>query len=465
MAGTFLGARRRKLARMEWLSAAEMFELGRENPPEGDRRPAVLLSGIDTLHLYTVAPVREEITKTLERLKIEAQERRMQGAADPVRWEVSLERDGHELEADLPCALDVSPRGGANGSAYKLDSQDELTVMVHTNPPPNTPSVVVEVRAQFLWARGFEAAGRIVKELLQVLCHGAIDLQVTRVDLCCDFSGDWVPTLDMFESFTGRAVKKSAHVEWEDSREDSASMHLASRRFTGFSWGRGVVVARMYDKTREIKSSGKLWFRPLWRRSGAWVSEEESGPVWRLELQLRREAVKNAHVARPDDGEAQIEREIASWEGCRAALGNIWRGLTRTWLSRRLPRTTRERVRLTPEWTVLHAVPDFPSLPDATLYRVALNVSQARTAAALAGYLKRAISEDWQRSRRPGFLDGELLEAEVVTAELQRVCREAIDLYEGKHGSFYGATVDKFLQAEGRRKLAGDDGDQLRLVG
>jgi hypothetical protein len=418
--------------------------------------PRVLLSGVDTLELFTVAKVRPEILTTFERLKREAAVRRAQGdTMHPVTWAC-------ELEAELECELVVSPKGaGGKGCAFKLEAENVLVLLVHTNAPEGTPTAYVELRSRFLWARGFREAARLAEELLRIVCEGEISPQVTRVDLSVDFCGPWLPTIELFEEFTGRAVKRAAHVEWDDEREDSASLHLAHRRFTGFSFGRGVVVARLYLKSLEIKGSNKLWFRPLWRKAGTWRDDERDGPVWRLEFQLRREAVKNAHVARYDNGEAQVALKISSWAGCEAALGNIWRGLSRSWLSLRAPRTEFQRVILTPAWEVLHQVPDFPAVAHAELYRRALDYGAVRTHAALAGYLRAAIAEMWQRSRRPGFLDGELLEAEVMDAELRRVCHAAVEAFEAKHGSFYGATVDKYIAAEGRRALAGDLRDQV----
>lgn len=417
--------------------------------------PRVLMSGVDTLHLFTTAQLRPEILATFERLKREAKDK--VGSQEVVSWACLL-------DDELECQFEMSARGvGSKGCAYRLSVENELELLVHSNPPEGTPSAYVELHSRFLWARGFEDAARLAVELLSIVCSGEVAAQVTRVDLAADFCGPWVPTLDLFDKFHGRAVSRSAHVEYDDQREDQASFHMEHRAFTGFSFGRGVVVARIYNKSREIRRTNKLWFRPLWRKAGVWRNEEKDGDVWRLEFQLRREAVKSAHIAQYDDGEHQVAKEIASWDGCRRGLGNIWRSLSRSWLSLRLPRSASERVRLRPHWVVLNEAPDFPSIPNAELYRRALDVDSINTAAALAGYLKRAIVEDWQKSRRPGFMDGELIEREVLQTELHRACAEAVEMFERRHGSFYGAAIDGFVRAEGRRALCGDFTDQVLM--
>ncbi len=52
----------------------------------------------------------------------------------------------------------------------------------------------------------------------------------------------------------------------------------------------------IYDKTREMKQSGKEWFTDIWRLHG-W-DEEKDGSVWRVEFKFKREAL---HELQQDD--------------------------------------------------------------------------------------------------------------------------------------------------------------------
>ena len=48
------------------------------------------------------------------------------------------------------------------------------------------------------------------------------------------------------------------------------------------------MSCRIYNKSREIKVSGKGWFPDLWASNGYRV---EDGPVWRVEVSFKREAL------------------------------------------------------------------------------------------------------------------------------------------------------------------------------
>jgi hypothetical protein len=59
----------------------------------------------------------------------------------------------------------------------------------------------------------------------------------------------------------------------------------------------------MYDKSRELKQSGKEWFLDLWRSHG-W--SEEDGRVWRVEFSFKREALHELQ-------QENTSREVVFW--------------------------------------------------------------------------------------------------------------------------------------------------------
>jgi hypothetical protein len=82
-----------------------------------------------------------------------------------------------------------------------------------------------------------------------------------------------------FPRFVCRAQRR-----WEF--EADRQMHTRGRRLSGFTFGRGAVLARIYDKSLELAVTGETWPEVIWR--GA----DRERPVWRVEVQYRRQALK-----------------------------------------------------------------------------------------------------------------------------------------------------------------------------
>jgi hypothetical protein len=154
-------------------------------------------------------------------------------------------------------------------------------------------------------------------------------------------------------------------------------------------FGRGILAARLYDKTAEIQRSAKPWFRQIWARAPGY---DAGAPVWRLEFQVKREALR-AMRARAGEREPVA---IDTWQEALTNARGLWRLMSSRWLALRLPRTTKTRQRLAPEWEALHAL-GFADGPwagtDADLYRQARQAGAERTTAQLAGYIARGFAE------------------------------------------------------------------------
>ena len=322
----------------------------------------VLASGIDTFHLFTTTPVARRWVNALEEAKAQAVETPKQG---------QLPKEtvaGHTLTVE---------RHGARTAPYLLDSE-HMAVRVNPFAAENLPSVAVELRALYLWQRGAGEAAREAQAVADALTRPHLPgnelLRVSRVDLAVDFQG-WLPAL----ADEGRFITRAA----------DRAMHEQRRAFTGFMFGRGVLAARLYDKSREIKVSGKPWFRTVWSRSPHY---DPGAPVWRLEFQVKREALR-AMKARTDTPEPVA---IDTWPDALARAQGLWRLMATRWLAMRLPRTRQTRQRLTPEWEALvaHGFADGPWVgTDADLYREARLSGAERTTAQLAGYLARGYAE------------------------------------------------------------------------
>ncbi len=322
----------------------------------------VVLSGVDTLHLHTAAPLRSAMVRELERLKIQAA-----GTAPgdpPVVWHAG----GH--------AFNVKAHGGRRGPLL-LDSE-AMAVSLNPHAPRGLPTGIVELRAQHLW-QGYDTAAGDVEEIFSVLTEGEHpDMQVSRIDLAADWQG-WEPTPSLLEHFTCRA------------RQDAT--YRSNRRFSGWSWGGGgAVLARLYDKTREIEGSDKAeWFPKLWAEHHRGF--DPTGRVWRIEFQVKRECLREAQAQGVGEEAAAAFR---SWRDARKHLGSLFRALSARWLELRLPRTGRERRRPDPRWLAVVAGAMFvDSSHDLDVRRVRAEGALEERLNIIAGYMGKAMGLRW----------------------------------------------------------------------
>ena len=147
-------------------------------------------------------------------------------------------------------------------------------------------------------------------------------LKASRVDLYVDTQG-WRPKRSDLDRFVSRA----------QGRHDFVITHNRGRRFSGFTFGQGAVVARVYNKTLEIKAKGQTWPHAIWK------AIDPDQPVWRVEFQFRREALQAFGV--DTVAEALVERQglwqygATQWLSLRHQVpgdSNRWRSyVTREW--------------------------------------------------------------------------------------------------------------------------------------
>lgn len=339
-------------------------------PLPGPKSARVVACGIDTLHLFGTARLRDDLAEQLASLRDLAR-------ATPRGTPLPQVTHGRHL-------LTVRPFG-ARTAPYLLEGE-HLVLRLNPRASHGLSTIAVELRSLFLWQRGPEAAVAEVEAIVAPLLAPALPaapgapaspLRVGRIDLTVDFQG-WRPQAADLSHFIGRP-------------KDQAS-YLSNSAFTGFSFGKGDLVARLYDKTTEIQKSGKSWFLPIWQASPAFAEAE---PVWRLEFQLRRPALRSF---RRSDNRGRLD----SWADLRSTARTLWRHLLTRWLSFRMPRSAKSRQRLRPEWRALAAQGFTGRLwkgSHADLYRIARENTRARTTAQLAGYLAREYAD-------LAFLDG-----------------------------------------------------------
>ena len=109
---------------------------------------------------------------------------------------------------------------------------------------------------------------------MNIKCLGDFkELSVARCDVCADFQG-WMPTPSDLAGMVCPAAYRATHG--------------TEKAVQTFMYGKGDVVVRVYNKTEELKVSGKEWLRGLWVQSDDYNPAEA---VFRVEVQLRRKAL------------------------------------------------------------------------------------------------------------------------------------------------------------------------------
>ena len=290
---------------------------------EVSSEPRILRFGVDSLYLSYQGTLAREWVGRLEGLKLAAQ------SLDDREQALAQARIREHL-------FEVLGRGRGR-FAYVL--RDNAFQVQLTGPESvSLPMAYAQVGSELLTAVGFEEGERRLRFVCNSLGRVLGEANLSRVDLFVDFLCD-----ESIDSWPVGAWVTRAH---------KIDRHHVQRQFSGWSIGLGGVVgARLYDKTMEFEKSGKDYLKPLWAAQG-W---QEGQTVWRLEFELKREALAEVGV-----------RVISD---LRSNLCGLWAYATGSWLRLTLPNpadATQTRWPTHPLWAGLSALdwgnPSAPSL-------------------------------------------------------------------------------------------------------
>jgi hypothetical protein len=244
----------------------------------------LLSGGVDSLYLSATGGLRADVLSALEAAQARAQHERESVPVEfeRARWRLLLKPAGHR------------------GYRYWLTSPE---VEVWLGRTLEGPAARVQLHSAFLHAAGTEAALTAVEGLLDdELFTWPAALTVSRVDVYADVQG-WRPV----PADLGRFVSKANHRE----------LHVVGREFTGYVFGRtGGVLARVYDKTAQMREAGLTWMRSHWR------DYAEGDAVWRIEFQVRGPLLRRLGSREPD--------------AVLAMVPGLWRYCTGSWLTLRV---------------------------------------------------------------------------------------------------------------------------------
>lgn len=173
------------------------------------------------------------------------------------------------------------------------------------------PVIRVEFRASFLARVGHKNAIDYVLRLIRKNFFASYQIKVSEIHLATDIQGYNFHELDR-QRF--RTRKKSS--EGHDKERDTNGFYYFGKKFTGFSFGSGSDMIRVYNKTVEItKNPDKAFIKMfVWDKNPNYDPNRE---VWRIEAQYRREKLKTMY----DDKNGLLD----GFENVLNAIPSLWR--------------------------------------------------------------------------------------------------------------------------------------------
>jgi hypothetical protein len=190
------------------------------------------------------------------------------------------------------CLL-MRPNGAGRGHWQWLLTSHLLNVNV-SRGRWNGGIAQVRFSSEYLWSSSsLEEAVRQVHRFLETQFGFKVFLQVSEVHLCADVAG-WteVRTLDHGRDFVSRARQRRTYEVADWNFEPGEEMNVRDFSYglkrTGLCFSpEGSLSCLIYEKSRELRQSGKEWFEDKWFANG-W---DEKQPVWRVEFRFEREAL------------------------------------------------------------------------------------------------------------------------------------------------------------------------------
>jgi hypothetical protein len=290
----------------------------------------VLLAGPDTLYFSCDITISEAMRELLTKEKEAAQVAARAGQVHCPEW----------------LGARVLPSGAKGGYGLLVETEDFTVKLLGPNIR-NRPGSYLELRSHFLHvhpggpAGACEAALAWVREHLFAdqdawLVERAISFKaakLSRADLHIDWQGGYTPSLTNVSDDLHRFIRPGK-TKWGFFGEGHSP--------TGYTFGKGDIQARVYNKTREVtEKRNDTYFALLIARVGElW---DPSLDVWRLEFELKRDGAKGFKLyAAPDvdDEDAILDAELSAEElehigtlpRFFARVGELFTHLTQHWL-------------------------------------------------------------------------------------------------------------------------------------
>lgn len=155
-----------------------------------------------------------------------------------------------------------------------------ISISAHRSTNENNYPVAVRLKSLFLWQNGFLQAYEDSINILHDIFKGEfIKEKISRADICCHTDNLGL-TIDDINNFRGTFKKNE--------------IFMTNRKLSGITFGTFTeknVMCRIYNKSLEIKTSGKTWFNEVWQGQ-----EMDIEKVWNVEFQVGRTFFKDYNI-------------------------------------------------------------------------------------------------------------------------------------------------------------------------
>lgn len=197
----------------------------------------------------------------------------------------------------------IMPNGVRFHSFILHNDTMELKVASFRSTAKNNYPVSIRIKSLKLWQNGYiRAYEDIINFLKTVFVGDFISEKLSRADICCHTDEVFIDDIDI-TSWRGKYKKQE--------------VHLTNRKVNGMTFGSFKdknIMCRIYDKSLEIKTSGKTWFNDIWRNNNLNIEK-----VWNIEFQLGRKFFK--------------ERKIETVIDFILKTKTMWKYLTTEWIN------------------------------------------------------------------------------------------------------------------------------------
>lgn len=288
----------------------------------------VLASGVDSLYASVRGRLRAGLVETLT-------ERRAAAGKDGSVM-CFREEDGHFLLR----------QHGWRGYPFWLSSPRYELFLGAADP---FPAAYVELHSSFIHTLGVEEAAEEVRRCLgSGVFDGDAPMVPSRIDVYADTQG-WQPRIEDFERFICRGLRRQLYSQPHE-------LHGHGRVLSGFVFGKRDVVARIYDKSLEMRTRGSTWQELIW------ADRDPGQPVWRVEFQFRRKGLTTFGIRSMEQalrGRQDLWEYGAQWLSLRQPNGHslrkrwpeapVWSAVRHAQLGSPRSGLIRERIRLADE--------------------------------------------------------------------------------------------------------------------
>ena len=293
----------------------------------------IVSSAVDSLYFSFKGEVDRSFYEYLRAVKFEAKE------------------SGEEVPFSIGEEELLMKQHGAGGFLYYARGRNFIVKM---SPSLKIPNFYFQALAISLYANGHQKVFEMAKGLIKAI-NLDVDSKISRIDLCVDIQG-WELEEKRLDDFARRA--------------NFSAVYRDGRNLNGIQFGRGDVVARIYNKTKEVGVSNKDHMYAIWRENPLF---DEESVVWRVEFQFKRVILR--------------EFGIDSVEDAFGQLAGLWNYGVNEWLTLRTGNASRvERRPIDNDWQMLNDV-EFEGKVNNRVRRTKALSSYERNISMLAGYL------------------------------------------------------------------------------